>query len=122
MRRLFALAALLAFGAPLSVAAQSDDETPVPYHHHHSHGSARNQDDSYASPAPEANDYRSHSTTFKHKSKLSGKHYTSEARAEEACGSDAVAWINTKSGAVHPKGDHYYGKTKHGAYICQHGR
>jgi hypothetical protein len=121
MRRLFALAALLAFGAPLSVAAQSDDETPVP-HYHHSHSTVRDQDDNEASPVPEESAYPSHSMKATHKSKVHGAQYASEAKAEEACGSDAVAWVNTKSGAVHPKGDQYYGKTKHGAYICNRSR
>jgi hypothetical protein len=30
-----------------------------------------------------------------------------------------VVWLNTASGIYHEKGMRWYGKTKHGAYVCQ---
>ena len=32
---------------------------------------------------------------------------------------DPVVWFNTSSKAEHMSGDKYYGKTKHGSYLCK---
>ena len=46
-------------------------------------------------------------------------HYTTEAAAKAACGSDTVVWANTgHSHVYHTTGDKYYGHTHHGAYMC----
>lgn len=46
--------------------------------------------------------------------------FPSEGAARQACGSDAVVWVNTGgSKAWHVSGDRYYGRTKRGAYMCE---
>lgn len=45
--------------------------------------------------------------------------FTDEAAAQAHCPGDAVVWVNARSGAVHRKGDRYYGNTRSGAYACQ---
>jgi hypothetical protein len=49
--------------------------------------------------------------------KLTG--YKSEAEAKAACGMGGVAWHATGSKAFHVAGSKYFGKTKHGAYVCE---
>lgn len=50
---------------------------------------------------------------------MSSGHYKTEEAAQAACPSGTVAWMNTKSHAMHLKGDKYYGNTKNGAYVCK---
>jgi hypothetical protein len=45
--------------------------------------------------------------------------YRTEADAKSHCGSDEVLWANTSSHALHDPGTKYYGKTKHGGYVCK---
>lgn len=46
--------------------------------------------------------------------------FQSESAAKQACGVDAVVWVNTSgSKAWHVSGDKYYGHTKRGAYMCE---
>ena len=45
--------------------------------------------------------------------------FRDEASAQAHCPSDSIVWVNTRSGAVHAKGDRYYGHTRNGAYACQ---
>jgi hypothetical protein len=45
--------------------------------------------------------------------------FNSEAAAQAHCPSDTVVWLNTKSGVYHEKGMRWYGRTKHGAYVCK---
>ena len=45
--------------------------------------------------------------------------YKSEAEAKAACGMGGVAWHATGSKAFHVAGSKYFGKTKHGAYVCE---
>ena len=45
--------------------------------------------------------------------------FREEASAQAHCPGDSVVWVNGRSGAVHAKGDRYYGKTRTGAYACQ---
>jgi hypothetical protein len=62
------------------------------------------------------------STTPAPSGTTSGKHvqqFKTEAEAKSACGSQSVVWANTSSHALHAPGSKYYGKTKHGAYVCE---
>ena len=46
-------------------------------------------------------------------------HYDTLQAAQQACGSDPVVWGNLRSHAYHGRDDRLFGKTKHGAYLCQ---
>ena len=45
--------------------------------------------------------------------------FGSEAEAQAHCPSDTVVWLNTNSGIYHEKGMRWYGRTKHGAFVCR---
>ena len=45
--------------------------------------------------------------------------YDNEAAAKAHCPTDTVVWGNASSKAYHLAGTKYYGKTKHGSYMCQ---
>jgi hypothetical protein len=45
--------------------------------------------------------------------------FKTEADAKSHCGSDEVVWGNTSSHVLHDPGTKYYGKTKHGGYVCK---
>jgi hypothetical protein len=46
--------------------------------------------------------------------------FASEAAAKAHCPGDTIVWASLgKSKAYHLSGNRYYGKTKHGAYMCQ---
>ncbi|MEI8393671.1 MAG: hypothetical protein WCF85_02970 [Rhodospirillaceae bacterium] len=45
--------------------------------------------------------------------------YATEADAAKACGTDPVVWDNVKTKVYHTKGARWYGKSKHGAYVCR---
>jgi hypothetical protein len=45
--------------------------------------------------------------------------YGTESAAQAHCPSDTVVWLNTNSRVFHEKGMVYYGRTKHGAYVCK---
>ncbi len=51
---------------------------------------------------------------------LANDQFSAEPAAKAHCPGDAIVWANLSgSKAYHPSGDRYYGKTKHGAYMCQ---
>lgn len=52
-----------------------------------------------------------------HHVKLPG--YKTEAEAKSACGAEGVVWHATGSKAFHGPKSKYFGKTKHGAYVCE---
>jgi hypothetical protein len=45
--------------------------------------------------------------------------YTTEAQAFSHCPSATVVWLNQETGIYHYRGSHWYGNTKHGAYMCE---
>lgn len=45
--------------------------------------------------------------------------FDTESAAQSHCPSDTVVWLNTNSGVYHEKGMRWYGRTKHGAYVCR---
>jgi hypothetical protein len=45
--------------------------------------------------------------------------YTTETLARVHCPTDTVVWANTRSNIYHFRGDHNYGTTKRGAYMCE---
>jgi hypothetical protein len=45
--------------------------------------------------------------------------YRTPATAHHHCPRDTVVWLNTPSGIYHFKGERWYGRTKHGAYVCE---
>jgi hypothetical protein len=45
--------------------------------------------------------------------------FATEDGAQKHCPSDTVVWLNTNSGIYHLKGERWYGRTKHGAYVCK---
>ncbi len=45
--------------------------------------------------------------------------YASQSDATAKCGSDTVVWANATSKVLHPSGDRYFGKSKHGFFTCE---
>ena len=45
--------------------------------------------------------------------------YSSQSDATAKCSGDTVVWASGSSKALHPSGDRYFGKTKHGFYTCE---
>ncbi len=49
-----------------------------------------------------------------------GEQFKTAAAAAAHCPGDVVVWSTlSKSGSYHLSGSRYYGKTKHGAYVCE---
>ncbi len=45
--------------------------------------------------------------------------FATEGGAQKHCPNDTVVWLNTNSGIYHLKGERWYGRTIHGAYVCE---
>lgn len=45
--------------------------------------------------------------------------FQSEAAAQAHCPSDIVVWLNLPTMIYHYKGQRWYGRTKHGTYVCK---
>jgi hypothetical protein len=45
--------------------------------------------------------------------------FDTEAAAQAHCPRDTVVWLNIPTGIFHEKGMRWYGRTKHGAYVCK---
>lgn len=45
--------------------------------------------------------------------------FNTEGQAQDHCPNDVVVWLNTPTGIWHTKGARWYGRTKHGAYVCR---
>jgi hypothetical protein len=51
---------------------------------------------------------------------LASGQFPTEAAAKTHCPGDSIVWANLGgSKAYHTSADRYYGKTRHGAYMCQ---
>jgi hypothetical protein len=51
--------------------------------------------------------------------KLKGEEYRTEAAAKAHCPTQTVVWVNTYGHVFHLPRSKYYGKTKHGAFVCE---
>ncbi|MDD2877777.1 MAG: hypothetical protein PHT60_12760 [Acidiphilium sp.] len=58
-------------------------------------------------------------TTMTSMSRAALPGYKTEAEAKTACGMGGVVWHATGSKAYHTAKSKYFGKTKHGAYVCE---
>jgi hypothetical protein len=45
--------------------------------------------------------------------------YPTPSAAHHHCPKDEVVWLNTATGIYHFQGERWYGRTKHGAYVCK---
>lgn len=45
--------------------------------------------------------------------------FATEAAAQTHCPKDVVVWLNIPTGIYHEKGMRWYGRTKHGAFVCK---
>lgn len=45
--------------------------------------------------------------------------FSSEKAAQHHCPQDEMVWLNLPTGIWHHKGQRWYGRTKHGAYVCE---
>jgi hypothetical protein len=45
--------------------------------------------------------------------------FAAEDAAQAHCPRDIVVWLNVPSGIYHYQGERWYGRTKHGAYVCE---
>jgi len=101
-RRLIPAAAALAFGLSATAAlAQTAPAPPLPV--------------SKVAPVTKL------STRVAQKSRLmDGAKFSTVAAAQASCPADTVVWSSlTKSRSFHLPGSRYYGKTRHGAYVCE---
>jgi hypothetical protein len=46
-------------------------------------------------------------------------YFATEHAAQVHCPRDVVVWLNIPSGIYHYRGERWYGRTKHGAYVCE---
>ena len=54
-----------------------------------------------------------------HQSSSGLQTFSTEQLAKQHCPTDTVVWLNLPTGIYHYKGQHWYGNTKSGAYVCQ---
>jgi hypothetical protein len=45
--------------------------------------------------------------------------FGTERAAQQHCPADTVVWLNLPSGVYHFAGERWYGRTKHGAFVCE---
>ena len=45
--------------------------------------------------------------------------FGSEPQAQQHCPRDRVVWLNLPTGIYHYKGQKWYARTKHGAFVCK---
>jgi len=46
-------------------------------------------------------------------------YFDTEAAAQQHCARDVVVWLNIPSRIYHYKGERWYARTKHGAFVCE---
>jgi hypothetical protein len=104
-------AAIIGFGAQAAVAQTST--TPAPT----SQGSMSGMN--MAAPAPVATTTAKKHHATAHTLAASEK-FSSVATAQAHCTGGTVVWIGSSHSHVfHTASSKYYGKTKHGAYVCE---
>jgi hypothetical protein len=54
-----------------------------------------------------------------HPSAMALERYDTESQAQQHCPKDNVVWLNLPTMIWHYKGQRWYGRTKHGAYVCE---
>ncbi len=54
-----------------------------------------------------------------HVSKTALHGYKTEAEAKAGCGADTVVWHARSSKVFHTAKSKYFGKTKHGSFVCE---
>lgn len=47
------------------------------------------------------------------------KQFSTAAQAQIHCPHDTVVWLNLPTMIWHWKGERWYGRTKHGAFVCE---
>ena len=98
-------AAVIALGAQAALAQTTPAPSPT------SQGSMSGMN--MAAPAKTTHHMTAHALPASEK-------FTSLSAAQAHCGSDVVVWANTgHSKLFHLTSSKYFGKTKHGAYVCQ---
>lgn len=45
--------------------------------------------------------------------------FLTQEQAQQHCPADVVVWLNLPSGIYHYQGERWYGRTKHGVYVCK---
>lgn len=45
--------------------------------------------------------------------------FSAQEEAQNHCPYDEVVWLNLPTGIWHTQGQHWYGATQHGAYVCK---
>lgn len=45
--------------------------------------------------------------------------FNSDIEAQYHCPNDVVVWLNLPTGIWHEQGARWYGRTKHGAFVCR---
>lgn len=45
--------------------------------------------------------------------------FQNEQAAQRHCPNDTVIWLNSATGMIHHRGQHWYGRTKAGTYVCE---
>lgn len=45
--------------------------------------------------------------------------FSTEEQAQHHCPKDTVVWLNLPTMIWHYSGERWYGRTKHGAYVCE---
>lgn len=46
-------------------------------------------------------------------------YFDTESEAQHHCPRDIVVWLNTNTRIYHYKGERWYARTRHGAFVCE---